>query len=147
MLKKRQDTIRKQKCLLACAYGEEKTIPFGSVDRAEGRTSTFSSSSLERFTSVRSDFPCRLATVRSSGMRMFSSESNSAYSFACSLRRRQTISSASCMYIIAQLFNKSSYYDRSGKDKWGDGIHRDGGVKLCCVSGILNSDAKVNLGP
>jgi hypothetical protein len=39
---------------------------------------------------------------------MLISDSKSAYSFACSLRRRHTISSASCIYIVAELFVKSS---------------------------------------
>jgi hypothetical protein len=55
--------------------------PFGSVDRPIGLASTFMWGSIERFTSLRSDSPCRLATVRSSGIRMLISESKSAYSF------------------------------------------------------------------
>ena len=83
--------------------GGRRHVPFGSVDRPKGRTSKFKCGSMERFTSMSSDLPCRLATVRSSGMRMLISDRSSAYSFACSLRLRQTISNASCMYIVAEL--------------------------------------------
>jgi hypothetical protein len=82
---------------------ERGDVPFGSVDRPIGFTSTFIWGSIERLTSLRSDSPCKLATVRSSGIRILISESRSAYSFSCSLRFRQTISSASCIYIVAEL--------------------------------------------
>ena len=68
-----------------------------------------------------SDLPCRLATVRSSGMRMLISDRSSAYSFACSLRLRQTISNASCMYIVAELLlrkKKVSNVSRRYKEEY-----------------------------
>jgi hypothetical protein len=95
-----------------------KNAPFGSVDRPKGRTSRLKCGRYERLTSISSEFPCRLATVRSSGIRMLISDNNSAYSFACSFRLRHTISSASCIYIVDELCKKQSLTHATEEWKW-----------------------------